>query len=47
MNYERDQINDLPEDEFYKIKIVCGFKDGETKTLIISKAQLDKIKGVL
>lgn len=47
MNYEQEQINDLPEDEFYKIKIVCGFKDGETKALIISKAQLDKIKELL
>ena len=47
MNYEQEQINGLPEDEFYKIKIVCGFKDGETKALSISKAQLDKIKEVL
>jgi len=45
--YEQDQINSLPQDDFYKIKLSCGFKDGSTHVLNISPLQLKKIKGVL
>lgn len=45
-SYELDQLNRLPQDDFYKIKVVCGFKEGETKVLNISPIEFKKLKEI-
>jgi hypothetical protein len=45
--YELNEIDNLPQDDdFYKIKIGCGFKEGMTKTLNISPIQLKEIREI-
>lgn len=46
MNYEQEQLNKLPNDVFYKIKVSCAFEKGETKVLNISPQQFKQLKKI-